>query len=78
MLSDSVVVKFTQEGAMVHLVVEDNGTGFDLTQEVGTDHVGMKLMRERAAGVGGEVRIQSELGQGTRLEALLPGGVSLA
>ena len=76
--SDSVVVKFTQEGAMVHLVVEDNGTGFDLTQEVGTDHVGMKLMRERAAGVGGEVRIQSELGQGTRLEALLPGGVSLA
>jgi signal transduction histidine kinase len=49
-----------------------------VAQEVGTDHVGMRLMRERAAGVGGEVRIHSEPGQGTRLEALLPGGVSLA
>jgi signal transduction histidine kinase len=75
--SDSVIVRINQEGAMVHLVVEDNGTGFDLEEEVGSDHVGMRLMRERAAGVGGEINIRSEPGQGTRLEALLPGGVSL-
>jgi two-component system nitrate/nitrite sensor histidine kinase NarX len=60
----------------VHIVVEDDGPGFDPSTEVGKDHVGMRLMKERAARVGGRINIDSRPGSGTRLEAILPGGVA--
>ena len=72
----SVVVRINDEDGRVHIVVEDEGAGFDLNAEVGADHVGMKLMKERAAQVGGEILLDSKPGVGTRLEAILPGGVS--
>ena len=72
----SVVVRINDEDGLVHIVVEDEGAGFDLNSEVGADHVGMKLMKERAAQVGGEILLDSKPGAGTRLEAILPGGVA--
>ena len=72
----SVVVRINDEDGRVHIVVEDEGAGFDLNTEVGADHVGMKLMKERAAQVGGEILLDSKPGAGTRLEAILPGGVA--
>jgi signal transduction histidine kinase len=71
----TVVVKISDIDNMVHIVVEDEGPGFDPTSEVGRDHVGMRLMKERAARVGGRIEIDSRPGSGTRLEAVLPGGV---
>ena len=77
--SDQIVVRITEdESHMVHLVVEDEGPGFDPTQHVGSDHVGMVLMKERAEGVGGEIVLHSAPGRGTRLEAILPAGVTAA
>ena len=77
--SEEIVVRITEdETRMVHIVVEDQGPGFDPSREVGPDHVGMTLMKERAAGVGGEIRLRSAPGQGTQLEAILPAGVSAA
>ena len=77
--SEEIVVRITEDDTrMVHIVVEDQGPGFDPSREVGSDHVGMTLMRERAEGVGGEIRLKSAPGQGTRLEAILPAGVSAA
>ena len=70
-----VVVKISDVDNMVHIVVEDEGPGFDPGSEVGTDHVGMRLMRERAARVGGRIELETHPGSGTRLEAILPGGV---
>lgn len=76
---DQIVVRITEdESHMVHLVVEDEGPGFDPAKHVESDHVGMLLMRERAEGVGGEIKLHSAPGRGTRLEAILPGGVSAA
>jgi signal transduction histidine kinase len=72
----SVVVRINEEDGMVHIVVEDEGPGFDPEQEIGTDHVGMRLMRERAARVGGRIELETAPGTGTRLEAILPGGVA--
>jgi signal transduction histidine kinase len=60
---------------MVQLIVEDRGPGFEVTDEVKEKHHGMRLMRERAARVGGRINIQSHIGEGTRIEALLPAGV---
>jgi signal transduction histidine kinase len=60
---------------MVRLIVEDRGPGFEVTDEVKEKHHGMRLMRERAARVGGRINIDSHVGEGTRIEALLPAGV---
>jgi signal transduction histidine kinase len=75
--ASSVVVRISDEDGLVHIVVEDKGPGFDPEAEVGTDHVGMRLMKERAARVGGSIEFDSRPGAGTRLEAILPGGVGL-
>jgi signal transduction histidine kinase len=72
----AITVRITDEDNMVHIVVEDEGPGFDPQAEVGSDHVGMKLMKERAARVGGRIELDSVSGRGTRLEAVLPGGVT--
>jgi signal transduction histidine kinase len=72
----TVSVRISDTDGMVHIVVEDSGPGFDPDAEVGADHVGMRLMKERAARVGGRIELNSELGAGTRLEAILPGGVA--
>ena len=77
--SEEIVVRITEdETRMVHIVVQDQGPGFDPKREVESDHVGMTLMKERAEGVGGEIVLRSAPGEGTRLEAILPAGVSAA
>lgn len=74
--SDEIVVRIGQDGGMVRVVVEDFGTGFDPEVTVEEDHVGMRLMRERASQVGGRISLESVPGSGTRLEAILPVGVA--
>jgi signal transduction histidine kinase len=70
-----ITVTIGNQNGMIHLTVEDNGPGFHPEQEVGSDHVGMRLMRERAARVGGSIVLDTAPGRGTKLEAILPGGV---
>jgi signal transduction histidine kinase len=72
----AITVKVEEEAGMVRIVVEDQGPGFDPSEEVDPTHVGMRLMNERAERVGGEIRLDSRPGSGTRLEAILPGGVA--
>ncbi|MEO8322996.1 MAG: sensor histidine kinase, partial [Actinomycetota bacterium] len=71
-----VTVTISDDDGMVHIVIEDEGVGFDATEEVGADHVGMRLMQERATRVGGRLELDTEPGRGTRLEAILPGAIS--
>ncbi|MPZ69432.1 MAG: hypothetical protein GEU71_07870 [Actinobacteria bacterium] len=72
----SVTVRISDEDGMVHIVIEDKGIGFDVNDEVGEDHVGMRLMQERATRIGGRLELQTEPGKGTRLEAILPGAIA--
>jgi two-component system nitrate/nitrite sensor histidine kinase NarX len=53
-------------GISVQLRVSDDGCGFDLDC-VPPGHLGLAIMRERAAGVGAELAIQSEPGVGTQV-----------
>lgn len=71
-----ITVRIDEVDSMVHIIVEDQGPGFDPEIRVSEDHVGMKLMRERAARVGGRIELASRPGAGTRLEAILPAGVA--
>ncbi|MDB5741986.1 MAG: signal transduction histidine kinase, nitrate/nitrite-specific, NarQ [Polaromonas sp.] len=60
------------KGAQWRFVVRDDGIGFDASCGQGPAHVGMKIMRERASGIGAEVDIVSAPGQGTRATLTLP------
>jgi len=75
--SDEIRVNIGQKDGAIVVVVEDDGGGFDLREEKGAEHVGMQLMQERAASVGGTLQIHSTPGRGTSIAATLPAGVGL-
>lgn len=54
--------------------VTDDGAGFvpDPSEEIRPGHIGMTLMRERAAQAGGWLRVESAAGRGTVVEFFLP------
>ena len=53
------------------LLVADNGIGFDLVEK-GNSGVGLSSMHKRAIEIGGELKITSEPGKGTRISFWLP------
>lgn len=53
----------------VRLTVADNGSGFD-PSIVTADHLGLKIMRERADAIGARLSIASESGEGTHISVL--------
>ncbi len=57
-------------GGGYRLLVEDDGRGFEDAARVGQpgEHIGLSIMEERARRLGGELRIESEPGEGTRVE----------
>jgi two-component system nitrate/nitrite sensor histidine kinase NarX len=60
------------------LLVEDDGVGFDNVRPPGNpgEHIGLSIMEERARRVGAEIKIESELGEGTRVELTYNPGIS--
>jgi signal transduction histidine kinase len=57
----------------VSLVVADDGKGFDPATARGRGGLGLAAMGERAAAMGGRLRVRSERGSGTRIEVVWPG-----
>lgn len=61
-------------GRDFRLVVEDDGEGFD-PAELATRaeaHIGLNIMRERAARLGAQLLVQAAPGRGVRIELVLP------
>jgi signal transduction histidine kinase len=54
------------ETDQIELRIQDDGCGFD-PRAVTAGHLGISIMLERAAEIGGEVRIHSEPGNGTQI-----------
>jgi signal transduction histidine kinase len=63
-----------KENGSLHLVVEDNGIGFDseMVYDDNTLHFGLSSMRDRTQEIGGSFEIDSKLGAGTRVIITLP------
>lgn len=60
-----------ESGGQYTLLVEDDGVGEAMPaveSESPGEHVGLLIMKERATRLGGELRIESESGEGTRIE----------
>lgn len=58
------------EDHQYHVLVEDDGQGIQdkVIDDPPGEHIGLSIMRERAARLGGELSIESEPGEGTRVE----------
>ena len=71
--AQAIRVALQLDGPRLCLSVQDDGRGFDpeTIRESGLDY-GLAGMRERAAALGGELRIISTPGSGTTVEARLP------
>jgi signal transduction histidine kinase len=69
-----ISVRLTRTSRRVVLEVSDNGTGFDPALAAGgaSGGLGLASMRERAAAVGGVLRITSEPGAGTKVRLAVP------
>jgi PAS domain S-box-containing protein len=68
----AVGIAFICSGAVLEVAVSDDGCGFDTAADfVSTGHLGIQSMRERAAMLGGTVRIASE-GKGTQVLVRIP------
>jgi signal transduction histidine kinase len=56
----------------VTVIVTDDGSGFDPSMPVLAGHYGLLGMRERIEGLGGELSISSQAGEGSHLEIHIP------
>lgn len=70
----AVLVELQVDEQQIRLLVRDNGRGFTPWQTASTIHSGAGLsgMRERAVAVGGELRVESQPGEGTTITLVLP------
>ena len=69
-----IAVLLVVEDGELRARVEDDGTGFDPDTAEATPSwgVGLRSMRERAESLGGTLRVDSEPGEGTRVEMSVP------
>jgi signal transduction histidine kinase len=71
--SDRAEVRLCAGDETISLLIEDAGVGFDPDRVgSGTSHLGLTSLRERARGLGGTLRIESQLQVGTRIEVEIP------
>lgn len=67
----SVNVKFVY-GQECQLIIDDDGTGFDLHLDMDDTHVGLRIMRERASKISGNLAIDSAVSEGTTICLTFP------
>lgn len=67
-----LALHLTQSNGAVHLLIADDGQGFDQSQQNGG--LGLRNIRERVNRLNGRLAMASEPGRGTQLEAAIPCG----
>jgi signal transduction histidine kinase len=75
--ASSINISLTEKNGILHLVIEDNGRGFDaskvsIAKLVERNHHGLSDMTSYAAAFCGQLLIKSQIGAGTRIEAHVP------
>ncbi len=71
-----VSIELTQTVQVLHLTIQDDGSGFDVEAAYHSALVGASMglisMQERVLLIGGRMEIESSIGQGTKLHASFP------
>jgi len=69
-----VRIAFGSEDGWASVTIQDDGRGFD-TKVSSTgieEHIGLRVMRERAEEIGGNLNLKSAQGQGTEIVVRVP------
>ncbi|WP_038112073.1 sensor histidine kinase [Tuberibacillus calidus] len=66
-----IKLQLTETSGAVVLKVQDNGKGFDITEEKKASY-GLKTMRERCEELGGKFTLTSRIGEGTSVDIRIP------
>lgn len=71
-----IIVNLLRRGEMIELSIQDNGVGFDVEDvlsELGyEEHFGLKSLIERVELAGGELKVESCMGEGTKVLVQVP------
>ena len=67
----TVTISFVQKLQQVHLIITDDGSGFEVAERSQTGGYGLRIMRERAEAIEAELTVDSSPGRGTRIIAIL-------
>lgn len=70
--ASDLVLKLNPQRGRVYLDLRDNGCGFDPQANKHMLGIGLRNMRERVELLGGEFRLDSGIGEGTRIRVVLP------
>lgn len=72
--ASQVKISFLPGREELSITIEDNGKGFQIHQNpnVEKNKFGLNIMRERAAEIGAEIYIESDLGKGSRITFCVP------
>ncbi|HEV7670503.1 MAG TPA: GAF domain-containing sensor histidine kinase [Thermoanaerobaculia bacterium] len=68
-----VTLAYSGDADELHLLISDNGVGFEPELAAEGGRFGLKTMAERAAAIGATLVVKSQHGEGTRVELKLPG-----
>ncbi|HUE75237.1 MAG TPA: GAF domain-containing sensor histidine kinase, partial [Chloroflexota bacterium] len=58
---------------IARVTIDDDGVGFEVDQVDQFERYGLRMMRERVASLGGEMKVISHPGVGTSIDLLIPG-----
>ena len=67
-----VTISLVGKNDTILLTIMDNGRGFDPGRVKGKQGLGLDSMKERAYLIGGDFSLESQPGQGTVIEVLVP------
>lgn len=69
-----ITLRLSYTPETIQLTVADNGRGFDYESALGeaTGHFGLVVMDERVKRLGGKLKVSSEAGTGSTVEAVIP------
>ena len=65
-------LSLSQKGNICTAILQDNGSGFDLTAAQSSTHYGLRIMKERIQNVGGRFVVKTAPGKGTRISITVP------
>ena len=73
--ASNVLVNLIIDSEGIRLIIEDDGVGFDAGAQNIAGH-GLIGIRERASNIGGELVLETEPGEGTRVQVIVPDAVA--
>ena len=68
----SVVMQFIEHEGKLHIMIEDNGVGFDFAEKLKGTGMGLKSIESRVRYLNGELNIDSLPGAGTTINMVIP------